>query len=96
MKLIILPRAAADLEAIALYVAAENPRAALALTDAIERRLWQLAQHPYSGLLREDIGPGIRHLVAGRYLAFYRVTSEAVEVLRILHGRRKAEADDIA
>lgn len=89
MNLRISPRAVADLEAIALYVATDNPRAALALIEAIERRLRQLCEHPYSGLLREDIAPGVRHLVAGRYLAFYRVTPETVEVLRILHGARR-------
>jgi len=95
MRLVILPRAAADLEAIALYVASENPRAALAVTAAIERRLGQLTRHPYSGMPREDIAPGIRHLVAGQYLAFYRVMPEAVEILRVLHGMRPADAEEI-
>ncbi|MAD38645.1 MAG: hypothetical protein CMO30_15465 [Tistrella sp.] len=59
-----------------------------ALVNGIHRRLDQLTRHPYSGMLREDIGPGIRHLLAGRYLVFYRVTPKQVEILRVLHGRR--------
>ena len=32
--------------------------------------------------------PGIRHLVIGEYVAFYRVGEDSVEILRVLHGRR--------
>ena len=91
MKLRLTPRAVADIEAIALYIAAENPRAALAVTESIERRLRQLADYPHSGILREDIGAGVRHLVAGKYLAFYRVTASHVDVLRVIHGKRRQE-----
>ncbi|MER8438263.1 type II toxin-antitoxin system RelE/ParE family toxin [Mesorhizobium sp. M1312] len=45
---------------------------------------------------REDIAAGIRHLVVGEYLTLYRVGEDAVEILRVLHGRRNIEADDLA
>lgn len=96
MKLRITPAAAADVEGIILYIAAENPLAALTVLDAIEQRLVQLLSHPFSGPLREDVGPGIRHLVTGRYLAFYRISGEEVEVLRVLHGSRKVDPAAIA
>ena len=82
------PRAIADLEEIAVYIASENPQAASRLLVAIERRFQQLVGQPYFGVARDDIAPGIRHLVAGRYLALYRVTDNGVEILRVLHGRR--------
>ncbi len=93
MRLRLTPRAAADIEGIALYIAAESPRAALAVTDAIERRLQQLTSHPYSGAPRDDIGTGVRHLAAGKYLAFYRVKAEDIEVLRVIHGKRRVERE---
>ena len=86
------PRAIVDLEEIADYVAAENPKAASRLLAAIERRVEQLASQPWSGVARDDVAPGIRHLVAGRYLALYRVTDDDVVILRILHGRRRIGA----
>lgn len=89
------PRARADILDIWLHIGAENPTAADKVTDAIERRLQQLVGHPYSGLLREDIGQSIRHLVAGQYLAFYRVMPEFIDVLRVLHGKRRIEPDDM-
>ncbi|MHA6643066.1 type II toxin-antitoxin system RelE/ParE family toxin [Mesorhizobium sp. A623] len=30
-----------------------------------------------------------------RYLTFYRVNTDAVEILRVLHGRRNVERDEI-
>ncbi|MER8722748.1 type II toxin-antitoxin system RelE/ParE family toxin [Mesorhizobium sp. M1027] len=41
---------------------------------------------------REDIAPGIRHLIVGEYLTLYRVVEEAIEIVRVLHGRRKIDA----
>lgn len=87
MKVRLSPRAAADMEQIALYVAEQSPRAALALIDAIERRFERLTEFPLSGTAREDIAPGVRHLVAGQYLILYRLKAD-VEIVRVLHGRQ--------
>ena len=74
-------------------IAVGNPKAADRLLDAIEARWSQLARHPYSGLARDDIAPNIRHLVVGQYLTLYRITDVGVEIVRILHGRRKIDND---
>lgn len=81
-------RADEDLIAIWLEIAADNPIAADRVLDAIEARWQQLAQHPHSGLARDDIAPGIRHLVAGQYLTLYRILDDGVEIVRVLNGRR--------
>lgn len=78
-----------DLISIWLSIAEDDITAADRVLDAIERRWEQLARFPYSGLAREDIAPGIRHLVAGHYLTLYRIDGAAIEIIRILHGRRK-------
>lgn len=90
------PRALADLEEIAGYVATENPQAAARLLVAIERRCQQLVSQPWLGVARDDIGPGIRYLVAGRYLALYRVTDDGVVILRLLHVRRRIGRHSVA
>lgn len=82
-------RADEDLIEIWAYIAADNPTAADRTLDAIEARWQQLSLHPYSGLTRDDIAPGIRHLVAGGYLTLYRVTDAGIEIIRVLHGRRE-------
>ncbi|TPN40033.1 type II toxin-antitoxin system RelE/ParE family toxin [Mesorhizobium sp. B2-3-3] len=95
MKYRLLPQAAVDLEGVGDYIASHNPNAAVRFVDALERRWNLLTLHPFSGAPREDIAPGIRHLVVGEYLTLYRVTDDAIEILRVLHGHRKIEADDL-
>lgn len=96
MKYRLLPQALIDLEVIGDYIAEHNPNAAVRLVDTLERRWDLLTLHPFSGASREDIAPGLRHLVVGEYLTLYRVGDDAVEILRVLHGRRNIEADDLA
>jgi len=95
VKYRLLPQAAVDLEGIGDYIAGHNPNAAVRFVDALERRWNLLTLHPFSGAPREDIAPGIRHLVIGQYLTLYRVAGDAIEILRVLHGHRNIEADDL-
>jgi toxin ParE1/3/4 len=50
----------------------------------------KLAIVPFSGAPRED-----SHMVVGEHLTLYRVGESAIEILRVLHGRRRIEADDL-
>ncbi|UVK48011.1 type II toxin-antitoxin system RelE/ParE family toxin [Mesorhizobium sp. AR07] len=95
MKYRLLPQAEVDLEDIGDYIAGHDPRAAVRLVDALERRWDLLTLHPFSGAPRDDIAPGIRHLVVGDYLTLYRVGNDVIEIIRVLHGKRNIEADDI-
>ena len=88
-------RADEDLIEIWSYLAISNISAADRVLDAIEARWDNLARHPYSGVARDDIAPGIRHLVSGEYLTLYRLSGSAIEIVRVLHGRRKISSKDI-
>ncbi|NDK54223.1 type II toxin-antitoxin system RelE/ParE family toxin [Rhizobium laguerreae] len=87
-------RADEDLIEIWSYKAVDNISAADRVLDAIEARWDNLARHPYSGVARDDIAPGIRHLVSGEYLTLYRLRGGAIEIVRVLHGRRKISSKD--
>lgn len=89
LSIIRTDRADEDLIEIWTYIAVENISAADRVLDAIGARWDSLARHPYSGVARDDIAPGIRHLVSSEYLTFYRLKGSAVEIVRVLHGRRK-------
>jgi toxin ParE1/3/4 len=91
LRIVRTARADEDLIDIWAYIAAESPNAADRVLDAIEARWLQLARHPYSGMARDDIAPGIRHLVAGQYLTLYRMTGKSIEIIRVLHGRHNIE-----
>ena len=90
------PQAEADIEAIGDYIGERNPPAAVRLIERFIRQWELLSTQPYSGMARDDISPGIRHLVMGQYIAFYRVDGSDVLIVRVLHGRRNITASDIA
>jgi len=78
-----------DLQELLLYVAAENPTAALALADKIEAEPAKLGTYPYLGKIPQDTHLaqlGYRVLVVGDYLLFYKITGRTILVHRILHG----------
>ncbi|MAU98017.1 MAG: plasmid stabilization protein [Fulvimarina sp.] len=82
-------RADEDLIEIWRHVAADSLAAADRLIDAIERRWRQLETHPESGSARDDILPGLRQIVAGRYLILHRIDAAGdIRIVRVLHGNR--------
>jgi toxin ParE1/3/4 len=91
-------RARADLLELVAWIAADNPKAALALHDAYERSLDLLADNPRLGRLYASGSPqlaGMRVLAVRRFrkiLIFYRALPEAVEIVRLLHGSRDIPA----
>ncbi|TPM38311.1 type II toxin-antitoxin system RelE/ParE family toxin [Mesorhizobium sp. B2-3-4] len=93
MKYRLLPQAVDDLEDIGDYIASHDPRAAVRLVDVLESRWDLLTLHPFSGAPRDDIAPGVRHIVVSNYLTLYRVGGDAIEIIRVLHGRRNVDAD---
>src|SRR5262245_21954880 len=88
LQVIRTEQAEADLEQILDYLEERSPAAAERLAAAIDERCQLLGTVPALGSPRDDIRPGLRCVVVQRYVLFYRVTEQAVEVLRILHGSR--------
>lgn len=89
-------RADEDLIDIWVSIALDNPKAADRVIVAITRRWQQLSFYPFSGVARDDIAPGLRCLVAGRYLTLYRVAADGILIIRVLHGHRKIDGDEVA
>ena len=87
-------RARQDILEIIAYIAERNPQAAGRVFAAYERALTSLAQFPEIGWLYPSDNPrlsGLRAFPIGRfrsYLIFYRHTADALDVVRVLHGRR--------
>lgn len=75
-----------DLLEIWCYVAEEAPRAADRRLDRILKRCEALTRMPGLGRLRPELGAGLRGLLVGRHLIFYRVTPRGVEVVRVREG----------
>ena len=88
-RIIRTPRARLDLIDIWIWIAADNPAAADRLVDLIDEKLRLLADNPRLGPARPDIAPDLRLFPLRRYLILYREQPEGIEVVRIIHGRRR-------
>jgi plasmid stabilization system protein ParE len=87
MIVVLTAEAEADLEQIADYIAADNPKRALSFVVELRQCCERLAEIPKGfPLVPRYEHVGIRRRVYGAYLIFYRVTAGQVEVLHILHG----------
>jgi toxin ParE1/3/4 len=82
------PQAEADPQEIALFIARDNPAAAIRFTEELRRRCRNAAAFPKAWPLRESFVPGIRVLVYRNHVALLTETSEAVVVERVLHAAR--------
>ena len=82
-------RAEADLEEIADYIAAENPRRAVTVVRDLRRRCEGLDRQPRAHRLREEFGPGVRVMVHRAWLVFYSLRDDGrVLIQRVIHGAR--------
>jgi plasmid stabilization system protein ParE len=89
----ITAEAEADLESIGDYIAQDNPQRAVTFVRELRAACLGLADFPERfPLLLHRAEQGVRHRVHGRYAIFYRVETEIVTVLHVLHGARDQEA----
>jgi toxin ParE1/3/4 len=87
-RLVFAPAAQDDLIAIGLHIAADNPARAETFVTELEAKARQAAERPLTFPERSDISPGLRAVVHGRYLLFFRDLATEVRIVRILHGAR--------
>ena len=80
-----------DFRKIVTYIALDNPSAAQALAERIEKSLSHLSVHPFLGKIpneEELASMGYRFLVVQNYLIFYTIEDCTIWVHRIIHGAR--------
>ncbi len=84
------PTARADLAKIASAIVSNNGVTVAELTIArLERSLTNLADFLRMGRKRPQLGRGVWSWPMRPWLAFYRIASEDIEVIRIVYGRRR-------
>ena len=90
-KVVFLQSALDDLEEIVLYIAKDSKTNAIAMHDRIIETANRLETFPKLGVLVPDkkMGErGFRVIAVNKYHLFYKVHSEEVAILRVLHGAR--------
>jgi plasmid stabilization system protein ParE len=82
------PRAVLDLEAIADYIATDNPARAVTFVREIRERCRLLGNFPESARRFAELGKEARILPYGNYVILYRNLPREVSIERIVHGAR--------
>lgn len=88
MKLVLSRRAQEDLLETWEYIAEHDELAADHYIDYLRERAMELLEFPELGRMRNEISPDLRTLLARNHLLFYRIHSNEIQILRILHGPR--------
>src|SRR5271157_3217506 len=87
-----LPIAQEDLNDIIDYIQKDNPDAAELFADRLDKAVSNLARFPKSAHVPNDErlqNLGYRMLVIDKYLVFYFIKENLVEIRRIIHGSRR-------
>ena len=87
----LLQAAEKDFKEIITYIALDNPSAAEAIAENIEKSLSNLSTYPLIGKIpneEELVTIEYRFLVVQNYLIFYTIEDHTIWVHRIIHGAR--------
>lgn len=87
-QLVISEKAREDLIDIWQYIALDSMENADNFVDLIFEKCENLAAFPEMGRKRDELLPGIRSLPVKRYVVFYRIREENIEISRILSAYR--------
>jgi toxin ParE1/3/4 len=93
MEVVLLDKARSDLLRVHHYLEAHSPNAADAFIRRVDSNLANLARFPFIGRDRPGLIPGLRCLVVGLYLIFYKVESDQVIVVRVIDGRMDVDEE---
>lgn len=86
------PLAAADLLDIWGFIAEDSIEQADRWVDRLDETLGLLATQPLMGRAREELAAEVRSFPIGRYVIFYQPIDDGIDVVRVLHSARDADA----
>lgn len=81
-------RARRDVAEIWRYIAERDEVAASGVVGRISEVVATLGHHPLIGRERNELGRELRSIGSGRYIVFYEVRANYVNVVRVLAGER--------
>jgi toxin ParE1/3/4 len=90
-RILFLKIAEEDFTEIISYIAADNPKAANAIANKIEKNLELLSENPLLGRIPRDEeirNLRYRYLIVQNYIIFYTIENKTIYVHRILHSAR--------
>ena len=75
-----------DLRNIHDFIARDNVEAALRFVQLLEKRCKDIVDMPGMGRRREDLSPGLRSVIEGKYIILYRLKDQDIYIMRVLQG----------
>jgi plasmid stabilization system protein ParE len=88
MRVELSPNVEGDLEAIADWIAQDNPRRAVSFIREIREAFRRIGEDPLLYQLRPDIGEEARAAIVGRYLILFWADGKLVRIERVVFGGR--------
>lgn len=88
MRLEFTPVALNDLKRLRHFIAVKDPQAAKRYSQTLRQSLQRLVDQPEMGRLLDE-ARHIRELIAGDYLARYRIIGDRVIVFKIRHSKEE-------
>ena len=85
-----------DLEAIAEWIARDNPERAVSFLNELAETGELYAGNPDMGADRSELLAGVRSFTHGNYVAYYRRFRNGIQLVRVLHGRRERTGGAVA
>jgi plasmid stabilization system protein ParE len=87
MKVLWTLNALGHLTSIYEHISQDSPRYARRMVDRITSRSRQIGTFPRSGqMVPEYQDPNIREVIEGSYRLIYRIASDDIRVLAVIHG----------
>lgn len=81
-----------DLESIRDYISRDSTAEAQRWVETIIRTCQRIRRHPQLGRPREELAPGLRSLLVGRYYVYDRIEPRRIAIVRVLSGYREIGA----
>ena len=92
MRLVFLPQAENDLEAIGDYIAQNSPRRAISFVRELRKQCEKIARSPRGYRRRPECQENLRSCAYGNYVIFFAEAGSLVQIIRVLHGAMDIEA----
>ncbi len=81
-----------DLDAVADFIAQDNPIRAVTFIREIRTKFFEIIRNPLIYQLRPDIGEDARMATLGNYAILFRIAGEVVRIERVVYGARDLQA----
>ena len=88
LELVISDDAEQDLTDIWKYIAEDNPVNATRFLRKLAEKYHWLTENSQAGVNRNNLLSGLRSFPYAKYMLYYRVKNDTLELVRVLHGSR--------